>query len=103
MVQQDNFRLASLVFSHKDIAGVGVTVDVAVVKDHLAVHLADFSAHVVHVDALAPQTGTRTKLIKNIHNQKSRIWDPDPHGSALIRVAGSGSRRAKMTHKKEKS
>jgi hypothetical protein len=31
-----------------------------------------------------------------------RVPDPDPHGAALIRVAGSGSGRAKMTHKKEK-
>jgi hypothetical protein len=69
VVQQDNFRLAGLVFSHKDIAGMGVTVDVAVVKYHLAVHLADFSAHVVHVDALAPQTGRGTKMIKNINNK----------------------------------
>ncbi len=29
----------------------------------------------------------------------TRVSDPDPHGSALIWVAGSGSRRAKMTHK----
>jgi hypothetical protein len=28
--------------------------------------------------------------------------DPDPHGSALICVAGSGSRRAKITHKNRK-
>ncbi len=28
-----------------------------------------------------------------------RVSDPDPHGSALIWVARSGSRRAKMTHK----
>jgi hypothetical protein len=28
--------------------------------------------------------------------------DPDPHGSTLIWVAGSGSRRAKMTHKNRK-
>jgi len=69
VVQQDNFRLAGLVFSHENVAGVGVTVDVAVVKDHLAVHLADFSAHVVHVDALAPQTGRGTKMIKNINNK----------------------------------
>jgi hypothetical protein len=69
VVQQDNFSLASLVFSYENVAGVGVTVDVAVVKDHLAVHLADFSAHVVHVNALAPQTGRRTKIIKNMHNQ----------------------------------
>jgi hypothetical protein len=33
-----------------------------------------------------------------------RVSDPypDPHGSALIGVAGSGSRRAKMTHKNRK-
>jgi hypothetical protein len=28
--------------------------------------------------------------------------DSDPHGSAFIKVAGSGSRRAKMTHEKSK-
>jgi hypothetical protein len=34
----------------------------------------------------------------------SRVVDPDPHGSALICVAesGSGSRRAEMTHKYRK-
>ncbi len=40
-----------------------------------------------------------------IHNTAaSRVSDPDPHGSALIWVAGSGSgsRRAKMTHKNRK-
>jgi hypothetical protein len=36
--------------------------------------------------------------IKNI-----RVVDPDPHSSALIWVAGSGSRRAKMTLKYRKS
>jgi hypothetical protein len=35
----------------------------------------------------------------------TRVLDPDPHGFALIGVAGSGfgSRKAKMTHKNVKS
>jgi hypothetical protein len=33
---------------------------------------------------------------------KTRASDPDLHGSALIWVAASGSRRAKMAHKNRK-
>ncbi len=33
----------------------------------------------------------------------TRVSGPDPHGSGLIWVDGSGSRRAKMTHKNRKT
>ncbi len=34
------------------------------------------------------------------YNQTYRVVDPDPHESTLIWVAGTGSRRAKITNKK---
>ncbi len=34
---------------------------------------------------------------------RSRVSDPDPHGSELIWVAGYGSRKGKMTYKNRKS
>jgi hypothetical protein len=33
------------------------------------------------------------------HASRVVVPDPDPQGSTLIPVAGSGSRREKMTHK----
>jgi hypothetical protein len=64
------------------------------------------------VRGMDPRIRIRTKMswIRNtgLHGLYKRIQtmvlDPDPHGTALIRVAGSGSgsRRAKMTHKNRK-
>ncbi len=43
---------------------------------------------------------SRYYFVMDIKVAKSRVVDPDPHGSALILVAGSGSgfRRSKMTY-----
>ncbi len=44
-------------------------------------------------------------ILEKVRIPASRVSDPDPHGSALILVAGSGSgsRRAKITNKNRKS
>ena len=55
MIEQDNLRPAGWTLPHQHIPGMGVTVYVAVVKDHLAVHLTHLTAHVIQVHTLATQ------------------------------------------------
>ncbi len=65
-------------------------------KEMLSLHLLHFCLQIVCIIPLRIYSGSWFR--------KTRVSDPDPHGSALIwlAVSGSGSRRAKMTHKNRK-
>ena len=53
---KSNLCIPSRVLLHENIARMGVTVYVSIVEDHLAEHLANLPAHVVHVHTSRTQT-----------------------------------------------